>query len=82
MLLIDPRHLPIAVWANQTARQLAGYGTIPKLTDEAQWQSWANLMQQLPGLSGVTLPWPQAFTNWRAWALQFGQAISPLPDRP
>lgn len=80
MIPIDPRYLDAVRWTSQTSLFLVALGTVPVIRDEAEWQTWARLVTGLPRVSSLNPPRPELFTDWRAWAFQFNQAIELLTD--
>ncbi len=75
MVTIDPRFLDVLRWTAETGRQLAQFGTIPKLSNEDEWPRWANYVIDIPELASVGAPRPENFKSWDDWAVQFNLTI-------
>lgn len=79
MLVVDPRFSTAPFWAAQTGMQLAAFGTIPRLDNEAAWRAWADYVVGLPALAALSAPRSERFADWRVWALQFNEVARLLP---
>jgi len=77
MNVIDPRTVSsVKVWCDKMTPYLEIFGYIPRLTDESKWSEWANRVKGIPQISSHNPPDPQAFTDWRQWAMRFNQCLN------
>ena len=74
-MIIDPRNLTIKRWADQMVLELAKYGTIPQLTNEAYWREWSETLCAIPEIAGFNPPSHRLFSNFYSWAEQFIRVV-------
>lgn len=72
---IDQRDMGVQEWTAASTLGLQTFGPIPVLLDDNQWQSWGAAVLGLASLSGVVLPDPYTFDDWREWANNFNAVL-------
>ncbi len=51
------------------------FGPIMQLTDPAKWKEWGLGTLSLLSLSGVNIPVPTFYDDWRRWAAEFNGVL-------
>lgn len=69
-----PVHMSLRDWADQVALDLDPFGAFGRLTDEANWQSWAMQFVNNATLK-ENIPIPYQFDDWQEWADRFCQCV-------
>lgn len=69
-----PIHMSLRDWADQVALDLDPFGAFGRLTDEANWQSWAMQFVNNATLK-ENIPIPYQFDDWQEWADRFCQCV-------
>jgi len=73
-MIIDPRPMTLTAWANALVLSLRDYGMIPQLTG-LDWKTWVRDLSRVSGLSRFSIPHPEAYDNWREWAIHFNAVV-------
>jgi hypothetical protein len=77
IVVIDPRHMEFAPWAQQNVGLLGRFGPIPDpVRLHGGWCAWALAVVQLPQIAARRPPDPTEFTDWRQWAARFNGVMS------
>lgn len=77
--MIDPRGMSVYQWTDAMSFQLADTGvTIMKLLRESDWVIWARNLLNNVEFSGLSIPDPDQFSDWREWAVRFNAATDLL----
>lgn len=77
--MIDPRGMTAEQWTDAMSLQFADTSvTIMKLMDESAWPEWARNVVNAPEFSGLNIPSPEYFSDWREWADRFNEAVDLL----
>ena len=72
---IDPRDMGVREWTDAMALGLEQYGSVPQLIDPSRWHEWAAAVVGMSPISGVALPTPYDFVDWREWAMRFNEIM-------
>jgi hypothetical protein len=67
--------LNVQEWTAATAMDLETFGNIPTLLNPSNWREWAFAVIGLASLSGIVLPNPNSFDEWRDWANNFNAVL-------
>jgi hypothetical protein len=70
-LVADPRGMKFDYWARLVNQDLADYMAPVNLTNEKDWQFWANQIFMADALVAEGIPAPYKFHDWKSWALQW-----------
>lgn len=76
-MIIDPRPMNVMEWTDRMALLVDKYGLTMKLMAPELWQSWAQNVVELVGLSSAELN-PYTYDDWLPWAIRFSQDAEPL----
>ena len=74
-MIIYPRNLTVKQWCDFNVPQLAVYGQVPFLVDEADWQQWGVAICKNPGIAAFNPPDPRFFGDFYDWAERFNSAV-------
>lgn len=72
---VDPIFLDATSWADATSLTLYDLAAVPRLTREEDWREWARGICGDPKVAAFNPPDPDAYGNWRDWALHFNASI-------
>lgn len=72
---VNPYQLGVREWADVMTPILETFGNIGRLDDPTAWQRWGADILSLSSLSGVILPDPYEYADWREWAVRFVQIL-------
>lgn len=61
-------------WFSQLAQYLPTF-ELPRVNNEEQWISAAEVLMRNPQCASLNCPWPRGFSNWRAWAQRWVAAF-------
>lgn len=64
--MIDPRGMSLREYADAVIFTVRDRWSLPRLDDEADWQSWATVVLRAFAAQGP--PNPYFFDDWRDWA--------------
>ena len=63
-----PTNMTLKDWSDAAVPFLSTFDSIGRLEDETKWQDWGAKLSLALSLSGLCIPNPYAFTDWRLWA--------------
>ncbi len=67
-IIVLPHAMSFRDWTDAITRQLAIFGTIPRVDRDDEWQRWGSNLLSISALSGIGIPDPNQFSDWRRWA--------------
>lgn len=74
-LTIDPRDMDVLTWTAQMVPNLIQFGPVPSLFTPEDWRQWGLSILSLQSLSGVNMPDPTLYDNWRLWAAELNVVL-------
>lgn len=77
MITVQPVQIELREWADRTVGIVQRFGFSQRLLDD-DWVGWGMaLVQQLSQAGkGGSIPRPDQFSDWRAWAVRINQVIA------
>jgi hypothetical protein len=69
--IADPRGTTFDLWARQVNQDLSTFITPLSNPTEKDWQAWVRKMYTADSVVAESIPNPDSFSNWRAWAYQW-----------
>lgn len=75
ILTIDPRDMDVMSWTAQMAINLDAVGPIQTLLAPNRWQDWGAHLLAIASLSGILIPDPYQFDDWREWAMRTNEGL-------
>lgn len=73
---IDPHGMTVTAWTDANQINLERFGAVPALHDAKKWQAWGASLSGLPSISGITVPNPYEFSDWRVWAERLNESLA------
>lgn len=74
--MIDPRGMTVTDWADSMVYSLEKYGSVGRLDDPQNWQTWALGITSFKKVSPQNPPNPMEYNDWQEWAFAFLRAVN------
>lgn len=74
-MIIDPIGYEVQEWTDYVGDELSSFGTVGKLLDPNEWQTWASAICNFSGIASQQPPNPWSYNDWLEWALAFNQVV-------
>jgi hypothetical protein len=68
--------MTVKEWTDASQVNLERFGAIPALHTDKDWQSWGASLSNLSSLSGISVPNPYEFSDWRIWAERLNESLA------
>jgi hypothetical protein len=73
---VQPIFVDVYRWADETVGLLYDVAAVPRLDAPGEWLPWAREIVGTPAIAAFNPPDPDRYADWRAWAVEFNEAIS------